>query len=74
MSATATTSAVLVNDQQYMLQGPETLGGLLRRLGHSGIKGVAAAVNGAVVPKSGWELQALSDGDRILVIRATQGG
>jgi sulfur carrier protein len=74
MSATLATPAVLVNDRPHALEGAETLGGLLRRLGHPGLRGVAAAVNGAVVPKSGWEKRALRDGDRILVIRATQGG
>jgi sulfur carrier protein len=74
MSATATTAAVLVNDEAHTLQGPETLGALLRRLGHSGLRGVAAAVNGSVVPRSAWESRALADGDRVLVIRATQGG
>jgi sulfur carrier protein len=74
MSATATTPAVLVNDEAHPLQGTESLGGLLRRLGHSQLRGVAAAVNGTVVPKSAWESRALADGDKVLVIRATQGG
>lgn len=74
MSATATTPAVLVNDEAHPLQGPETLGGLMRRLGHSRLRGVAAAVNGTVVPKSAWDSRPLADSDRVLVIRATQGG
>jgi sulfur carrier protein len=74
MSATATTQSVLVNDEAQPLQGSETLGGLMRRLGHSQARGVAAAVNAAVVPKSAWETHPLADGDRVLVIRATQGG
>jgi sulfur carrier protein len=74
MSATATTQSVLVNDQPHALQGPETLGGLMGRLGHAQLRGVAAAVNGAVVPRSAWESRVLADGDRVLVIRATQGG
>jgi sulfur carrier protein len=74
MSATATTLSVLVNDEAHPLQGSETLGGLMRRLGHSQLRGVAAAVNGAVVPKSAWETRQLADGDKVLIIRATQGG
>jgi sulfur carrier protein len=36
--------------------------------------GVAVAVNDGVVPRSQWAGRALNDGDRVLVIRATQGG
>src|SRR5690554_4710615 len=46
-------------------------------LGHLDItlqKGVAVALNNAVIPQSQWEKSPLSDGDHIEVIRATQGG
>jgi sulfur carrier protein len=36
--------------------------------------GVAAAVNGEVVPRSQWRERALSEGDRIEILGATQGG
>jgi sulfur carrier protein len=37
-------------------------------------RGVAVAVNGEVVPRTGWAGIGLSDGDRIEVLIATQGG
>ena len=37
-------------------------------------RGVAVAVNGEVVPRSEWEGFALSDGMRVEVLRAVQGG
>jgi len=37
-------------------------------------KGFAIALNGAVVPRAAWAATALSDGDRIEIIRAMQGG
>jgi sulfur carrier protein len=74
MSATAATLEVLVNGRPHALAGSPTLGALLGELGLAGKKGVAAAVNGAVVPRASWESRALSGGDRVLVIRATQGG
>jgi len=40
----------------------------------SNIKGIAIAVNDSVVPSSKWALCALNDGDKILVVEATQGG
>jgi sulfur carrier protein len=36
--------------------------------------GVAAAVNGEVVPKERWQSYALRDGDRVEFVRAVQGG
>ena len=37
-------------------------------------KGFAVAVNDCVVPNSEWNSLHLQDGDRILVVQATQGG
>jgi sulfur carrier protein len=37
-------------------------------------KGIAVAVNETVVPKGQWENYELKDNDKVLVIRATQGG
>jgi sulfur carrier protein len=38
------------------------------------MRGVAVALNGEVVMKSKWSQMVLNDGDKIEVIRATQGG
>jgi sulfur carrier protein len=38
------------------------------------VKGIALAVNDAVIPKSEWGQCSLQSGDRILAISATQGG
>lgn len=37
-------------------------------------RGVAVAVNGAVVPRSAWAVTTLHSGDRIELLEATQGG
>ena len=37
-------------------------------------KGIAVAVNQAVVPKAQWDSYVLQDNDKVLVIKATQGG
>jgi sulfur carrier protein len=37
-------------------------------------RGVAVAVNGAVVPRSTWDGTPLRDGDRVEVLTAAQGG
>jgi sulfur carrier protein len=36
--------------------------------------GVAAAVNGAVVPRGSWAATLLRDGDQVEVVTAVQGG
>jgi sulfur carrier protein len=37
-------------------------------------RGVAAAVNGMVIPRGRWPSMVLSDGDRVEVLTAVQGG
>ena len=37
-------------------------------------RGVAVAVNGAVVPRANWPTRDLRAGDEIEIVRATQGG
>lgn len=37
-------------------------------------KGIAVAVNATVVPKGQWESYVLQPNDKVLVIKATQGG
>ncbi len=36
--------------------------------------GIAIAVNNQVIPRSQWEAFLLAEGDKITIIRATQGG
>jgi sulfur carrier protein len=36
--------------------------------------GIAAAVNGEVVPRGGWGVRALRDRDQVEIVTAVQGG
>ena len=72
--ATTTTISVRVNDEPRSLVAGATIGDLVRELGLAERKGVAVAINNAVVPRATWPTHALAEGDRVLVIRATQGG
>jgi len=74
MNATAPTLGIFVNDRPHALAGAATLKGLLGELGLADKRGVAAAVNGEVVARGAWESRLLAERDRVLVIRATQGG
>lgn len=40
----------------------------------SGQRGIAVAVNGAVVPRAQWPATALKPGDSVEIVRARQGG
>jgi sulfur carrier protein len=42
--------------------------------GKDGTKGFALAVNDCIVPSSKWDFCLLQNGDRILAVKATQGG
>ncbi len=65
---------VSVNDQPRVLGGAATLSALVDDLGLGERSGIAVAVNGSVVPRAAWVARDLRDGDRVIVIEATQGG
>jgi sulfur carrier protein len=63
---------VTVNDEAVEVDERTTVAALLVRLGFPE-KGVAVAVDWSVVPRSEWETM-LSDGARVEVMTAVQGG
>lgn len=65
---------VCVNDKPQVIANAATLAQLLGALGLIERRGLAMAVNDVVVPRSDWSAHALAEGDRVLVIQATQGG
>jgi len=64
---------VNLNDEPRETQA-ETLAQLMDELGLTEEKGVAVALDQAVVPRSAWSQTRLAPGAQILVIRAAQGG
>jgi sulfur carrier protein len=67
-------ATILVNDRPQSLAEGAVLLDLARELNLAERKGVAVAVNGAVVPRAEWGVRRLAPNDRLLVIQATQGG
>jgi sulfur carrier protein len=63
---------VTVNDQRVEVDDASTVATLLDRLGFPD-KGIAVAIDWAVIPRSDWDT-ALSDGARLEVVTAVQGG
>jgi sulfur carrier protein len=73
-AASAEALRVFVNEQPAELPAGTTLAVVLGKLGLAERKGIAAALNGSVVPRKEWQTRRLTAGDRIIVIQATQGG
>lgn len=63
---------VIVNDEEMQVDDQSTVTSLLAELGIPD-KGIAVAVDWAVLPRSDWH-HTLSDGARIEVVTAVQGG
>jgi sulfur carrier protein len=67
------TANIHVNGKQETLTA-RTLAELLRARGVAGCRGVAVAVNGAVVPAGAWDSRALAPGDAVEIVRPFGGG
>ncbi len=64
---------LMVNGEPRDLPAGATLAALVGQLVESP-RGVAAAVNGQVVPRREWSTTELSDRDAVEVVTAVQGG
>ena len=64
---------VMVNGQRKDLPEGETLQGLISSM-VADRRGVAAAVNGDVVPRDRWHQSVLEEGQSVEVVTAVQGG
>ncbi|MBX2906895.1 MAG: sulfur carrier protein ThiS [Taibaiella sp.] len=65
---------VLVNNKAYTLPGEATVESMLLAAGVSATNGIAVAVNSDVVPRDQWQEYKLNNNDKIMIIKATQGG
>lgn len=65
---------ILVNDESRNFEEGSTLHELIQTLNLAGKRGIAVAVNEAVVARSSWSKYALRESDRVTIIQATQGG
>jgi sulfur carrier protein len=65
---------VTINQRQFQLPERSTLADVLPLLQIAQADGIAIAVNEEVVPRGEWAGYLLDAGDRVFVIRATQGG
>jgi sulfur carrier protein len=65
---------ILLNGEERPLAAA-TLAGVLRAQGIAAeARGIAVAVNGAVVPRRAWDSTAVRPGDRVEVVKMVSGG
>jgi sulfur carrier protein len=64
---------VTVNGEYHAVPGPITVADLVSEV-TGRTRGIAVAVNGDVVPRTGWTERALADGDAVEILTAVQGG
>ncbi|MEV6178554.1 sulfur carrier protein ThiS [Streptomyces sp. NPDC052016] len=64
---------ISVNGERREVAAGTTLDAVVRSL-TAAPSGVAAALNETVVPRAQWSATALSEGDRVEVLTAVQGG
>lgn len=62
-----------VNGEIKEIANPSTLKSVVDTM-LTDTKGTAVAVNNSVVPKAEWETCQLNENDKVLLIKATQGG
>jgi sulfur carrier protein len=65
---------IYVNNENIVLPDKSVVTDLLEQMGITARKGIAIAVNSTVVPAAEWEYHIITDQDRIMIIKATQGG
>lgn len=67
---------VIINGTPETLESDATVRVVLDSLltDRPNLDGVAVAINEEVLPRSGWDTATLTDGDRIEVLTARQGG
>jgi sulfur carrier protein len=65
---------VEVNGQPVELSDGAALSDAVSQAGGAPSRGVAAAVDGEVVPRSAWESTRLREGQKVEVVGAIQGG
>ena len=71
---TAQAATIRVNGESEPLAA-DTLAALIEAKAiDSGQRGIAVALNGAVVPRAAWPQTALAPGDSVEIVRARQGG
>jgi sulfur carrier protein len=74
MADVAQAATLKINGVEEPLSAPTVAALLVERDIQMNGRGVAVALNGAVVPRARWATTALNAGDTVEIVRAMQGG
>jgi sulfur carrier protein len=74
MAQPSETGRIWVNGRDMPLGAMTVADFLAQQAVDVGLRGIAVALNGSVVPRSAWSETALKPGDNIEIVRAMQGG
>jgi sulfur carrier protein len=67
--------SAVVNGAPRAVDPGTTVADLITELGHDPAgRGIAAALNGEVVPRGEWRARVVADGDRVEILAAIGGG
>ncbi|MFL6163441.1 MAG: sulfur carrier protein ThiS [Jatrophihabitantaceae bacterium] len=64
---------IILNGTAYQVSGQPSLAELVLKVSNRDT-GIAVAVNSAVIPRGSWADTVVSEGDRVEVVTAVQGG
>ena len=74
MTPTAAAASIRVNGQDEPLAAATLAALLEEKAVDTGQRGIAVALNGAVVPRAAWPQTPLRPGDSVEIVRALKGG
>jgi sulfur carrier protein len=74
MPDVATQASIRVNGQDEPLAVATLAALLAEKAVDTGQRGIAVALNGAIVPRAAWPQTPLRAGDNVEIVRARQGG
>jgi sulfur carrier protein len=74
MTRAAAAASIRVNGQDEPLAAATLAALLEEKAVDTGQRGIAVALNGAVVPRSAWPQTPLQPGDSVEIVRALKGG
>lgn len=65
---------IYINDKAHPFEQDQTVSALLSTLNIDDSKGIAVALNNNVIAREKWEKHIINDNDKLLLIKAAQGG
>lgn len=65
---------IYVNDKPTEVKQDTSINSLLKLMNVESSQGIAIGINDQVIPRNEWELNLLKENDKVLLIRASQGG